>query len=75
MPEDRQAEYLEELDKLADAYHYRATLADYDKMAVAYGRGLATPAELSRWLKAYEFNAARPLGWKGWVAATVRMKV
>ena len=55
MPDDRIADYLDELDELAERYGYTATINDYDTMRVAYGRGLVTPTELSRWLRLYNW--------------------
>ena len=62
--QERIDDYLDGIDR---AYSYRATLADYDRMRVAYGRGLCSENELSRWLTWYDYAADTRLGWKGWL--------
>ena len=75
---ERMARYLDDQDAAADwtpggdGFNYRATLTDYDRMTVAYARGLCTPGELARWLKGYDYAAAQPGGWKWWLGWTIR---
>lgn len=71
MPENRLAEYLDSLDEMAERYGYTATLKDYDTMRVAYGRGLVSDGELSRWLRWYEYASDTAYGWKGWLRFTI----
>lgn len=75
MPEDRQYDYLADLDDLAERYGYTASLGDYDKMTVAYGRGLCTEAELGKWLRWYDYASDTAFGWKGWLRSVIKYQI